>query len=329
MIKISHGRKKKAEYFPYQGAKEQAQQFEAELKGSVDRSDPGFPDFFQEFRLAYSNKSRVDNRGRKLGLESLDNSFKHLTPYFGKFKIRHITPTIIEGYKAARLDAGVKKRTINIELSGLSAYITWINETTGAQFKRPKRFSKKETKPPIPRPMTITQMADLLAHLTCDIKTMVALLAVCGLRREDVFSLRWSDYDHDSRTLTIQSKGGKERRVPISFEDLAFEVYAYAQCRHKTGLMFPSPRTGREYTDIRKSLNMAAKKAGIDRHINPHLLRHSFATALLEHGTDIRVIQELLGHSELATTQIYTHVVDTNKKAATDNLAALMQKQRC
>jgi len=80
----------------------------------------------------------------------------------------------------------------------------------------------------------------------------------------------------------------------------------------------------RPWVDIRRQIETAAKKAGISKHVTPHLFRHSFATALLNGGADIRVIQELLGHSELSTTQGYTQVADTIKRAETARLAAMV-----
>jgi site-specific recombinase XerD len=320
MIKISHGRKAKAEYIPFEGNREAALQLEAEIRGTVDRADPGFTDLLPEFKVAYRN------RASKRGFEVMENSLRHLTAYFGQFKMRHIAPSLIEQYKAKRLASGVKKRTINIELSGLSAYITWLNETTGSAYRRPKRFGKRETTPPMMRPLTVEEMGAVIDALDGDIRTMIEIMAACGLRRDEVFSLRKIDYDHASRIITVQGKGGKERRVPVSSLDLAERINEAARKNETSPLIFPSPRTGRQYTDIRKALAKAAEKAGVTKHVHPHLMRHSFATALLANGVDIRIVQELLGHSELATTQIYTHVMDITKRAATDVLAAAMEK---
>jgi len=334
MIKIFHGRKNPAEYIPFDGSREDALALEAEIRGTIDRTDPGFGDLLPEFKIAYRNRTS------KRGHEVLENSFRHLMAYFGQFKMRHIVSSLIEQYKAKRLQEGVKRRTINIELSGLSAYITWLNETTGSKFQRPKRFGKRETAPPLPRPLSVPEMVRVIHCLKEDIKAMVEIMAMCGLRRDETFNLKVFDYDHESRTLNVRNgKGGKDRRVPVSSADLCLRLQAMALKRLKEAeekaekekekinfselLLFPSPRTGRRYTDIRKSILAAAKEAGVAKHIHPHLLRHSFATALLNDGADIRVIQELLGHSELATTQIYTQVADVSKRGATDSLAAM------
>lgn len=332
MIKISR-KKEKPEYIPFEGSREDALALEAEIRGTIDRTDPGFGDLLPEFKIAYRNRTK------KRGYETLENSFRHLTAFFGQFRMRHITSSLIEQYKAKRLKDGVKRRTINIELSGLSAYITWLNETTGSKFTRPKRFGKRETAPPLPRPLTVQELAKVISCMEGDIKTMVEVMAMCGLRRDETFNLKVVDYDHESRTITVRNgKGGKDRRVPVSSPDLCQRLRdAYLKRLKEAGeklknseekinfaelLLFPSPRTGRRYTDIRKSILKAATAAGISKHIHPHLLRHSFATALLNGGADIRIIQELLGHAELATTQIYTQVADVSKRGATDVLAA-------
>lgn len=326
MIKISRGRGKKAKYIPYNGSREEAKIFENEIRGLADRSDPMFRDHLPEFKIAYRNRSS------KGGMMTLENSFSHLEPFFGGFLMRHITPLVIEQYKAKRLEDGVKKRTINIELSGLSAYITWINETFGTDFRKPKRFSKRETQAPLPNPLSLEEIAGILENLQGDLRTMVSLMSLCGLRRNEVFYLEAQQVNLHQRTLTIFGKGGKYRNVPYS--ELLQPALKEACEQRPEGVLFPSPRRGRDpvtrelverpWTDIRKPINKAAKAAGITRRINPHLFRHSFATALLNGGEDIRIIQELLGHSELATTMIYTQVADKTKRAATDGLAAKM-----
>ncbi len=315
MIKISHGRKGKAEYIPFQGPRPEALIFEQELRGLTNRDDPGFLDNLPEFLIAYRN------RASKRGMEVIQNSLKHLEAFFSGFKMRHIVPSLIERYKAARLQTGVKKRTINIELSGLSAYITWMNSTMGTAYLRPKRFSKKETTPPMPQILTPAELTEILMHLGGDIRIMISLMAMCGLRRNEVFSLTAENVDIPGQSLHIHGKGGKWRMVPIMSQPILEHLQKLC-LQHPAGPIFISPRTGKEWIDIRKQINKAATAAGITKHIHPHLFRHSFATALINDGTDIRIIQEILGHSELSTTQIYTQVANSSKRAAMGRLAA-------
>lgn len=230
--------------------------------------------------------------------------------------MRHLVPTLIEHYKANRLNDGVKKRTIIIELTALSAYIQYINETAGSEYKKPKKFSRRETATPMPQVLSINEIAAFLEMLDGDVRTMVELMVFAGLRKDEVFSLEVKGVGIESETLTVQGKGGKWRNAPIPFKPLLDKLKDLCETR-KEELLFISPRTGGKWVDIRKRITVAEKKANITKKITPHLFRHSFATAMVNGGTDIRIIQELLGHSEISTTQIYTHIADVSKRAAT------------
>ena len=315
MIKISHGRKGKADYIPYCGNREEALIFEREIRGLADRADPGFLDLLPDFKISYKNRVRANT------YKSLEYSLKHLEPFFAGYKMRHILPSIIEQYKAARLADGVKKRTINIELSALSAYITWINETTGSDFLRPKKFGKKETMPDMPMVLSVQEIVAILRELDGDVRIMVSLMGLCGLRRNEVLHLSADQIDTDGRCIRVVGKGGKWRMVPVA-DTLLMDLVTKKAQQNPAGPLFVSPRTGRAWVNIKSALQTAARKAGITKKVNPHLLRHSFATALVNDGADIRIIQELLGHSEIATTQIYTQIAANSKRAAVERLVA-------
>lgn len=314
MIKISRGRKNPAEYVPYCGSREEALAFERELRGLSETADPSWPDRLPEFLLAYRNRSRPR------GYEVVANSMRHLTAFFGGHKLRHIGPQLVEAYKADRLAAGVTKRTVNIELSALSAYLSWHNETYRTDYPRPRRFTKRETAPPLPRPLDVAEIAAILQALDGDVRTLVALMALCGLRKSEALTLTAADINPASRTLTILGKGGRERVVP--YAGLLEPLLDAARAEHPQGPLFPSRRRPGARRDIRKAILRAARAAGIDRNVHPHLFRHSFASILVNAGENLRTIQELLGHSELATTQIYTHVAALTKRRATEALAA-------
>ncbi|MHB8149956.1 MAG: tyrosine-type recombinase/integrase [Desulfobulbia bacterium] len=329
MIKISHGRKAPAEYIAYDGDEDGARTFEKHLRGQVNVLDPSFADNLPEFRIAYRN------RNSKSGTRSMENSLRHLQEFFGNYRMHQMVPMLIEQYKAQRLatvivsKTGIRrrisKRTVNIELSALSAYITWMNERWGSAYPRPKRFGKRETRPPMMHVLALSEVAAILENLDGDLRAMVALMAMCGLRKNEAFSLTAGDVDLVSRSIRVFGKGSKWRMVPVSSPALISRLKELVKLR-PTGPLFVSPRTGKAWVDIRKPIRGAAKKAGITKHITPHLFRHSFATALLNGGIDIRIIQKMLGHSELATTQIYTQVADSSMRAATEELVAMVAK---
>jgi len=123
-IKVYKGKKDGKSVFeviPFNGTKEEALAFERQLSGKISLLDPAFPDLLVDFLLGYKNRTKPR------GFEVMERSLAHLRPFFGQLKIRQIQPILIEKYKALRLDQGVKRRTINIELSALSVYFKWLH----------------------------------------------------------------------------------------------------------------------------------------------------------------------------------------------------------
>ncbi len=152
-------------------------------------------------------------------------------------------------------------------------------------------------------------------------RAMLELLYATGLRVSELVSLELNDLDLESRVLVARGKGGKERLVPVG-APAAEAVRGYlagARDRLLRGRrskdLFVTPR-GRRMTrqGMAKLLDRCARAAGIRRRISPHKLRHSFATHLLEGGADLRAVQAMLGHADVSTTQIYTHVDRTHVK---------------
>lgn len=141
----------------------------------------------------------------------------------------------------------------------------------------------------------------------------VAILSIAysaGLRVSEVVRLRPEDIDRDRRLLWIRGgKGRKDRYTLLSDTALAL-LDAYLEGADSGTWLFPGTRPGRPIStrSVQKVTAAARHRAGIAKPVTPHVLRHSFATHLLESGTDLRLIQELLGHASVRTTEIYTHV---------------------
>lgn len=163
----------------------------------------------------------------------------------------------------------------------------------------------------LPRVLSRTEVERLVAApRNPKHRAILMLLYSAGLRVSEVVRLKPGDLDEDRRTLLVrQSKGQKDRYTLLS--ERALEAVRRYRARFPvTGWLFPGPRPGRHLTErtVQKVVARAARRAGIERRVTPHVLRHSFATHLLEAGTDLRYIQELLGHASSRTTEIYTHV---------------------
>jgi integrase/recombinase XerD len=173
------------------------------------------------------------------------------------------------------------------------------------QLHRPKRekklpnvLSKEEIKKILEMPMNIKH------------RTMLSLIYSCGLRCGELLKMKPKDIDSKRMLVMIRlAKGKKDRIVPLSEKVLQLLREYYKRYRPKEWL-FEGQKVGEAYSErsLQLVLKHAIEKAGIKKPVSLHWLRHSYATHLLESGTDLRYIQELLGHKSSKTTEIYTHV---------------------
>lgn len=176
----------------------------------------------------------------------------------------------------------------------------------------------------LPEILTIEEIRSMLKIMSnIKHKLIIKLLYGCGLRVSEIVNLKKEDLNFDEKLIKINlAKGKKDRFVKIP-ESIIEELKGYCKINN-SDILFPSNRGGRLTKDtIQKVVQNSAKKAGIKKRVYPHLLRHSFATHLLEQGTDLRIIQKLLGHSDIKTTQIYTRISQAsikNIKSPLDNL---------
>jgi integrase/recombinase XerD len=146
-------------------------------------------------------------------------------------------------------------------------------------------------------------------------RALLEVLYASGLRAGEIVGLRLENYLREEKLLRVIGKGNRERVVPVGEKAVAALDRWLAKGRPllvkpKTGGEIFLGEHGRRLTTARvwQIVQEMAKRAGLQKKIWPHLLRHSFATHLLSHGADLRAIQEMLGHASLATTQVYTHV---------------------
>jgi integrase/recombinase XerD len=173
----------------------------------------------------------------------------------------------------------------------------------------------------LPKVLTVSEVSRLLSHESLGLqdKVIIELLYACGLRVSELVGLQVKCIDLGGGYLRVLGKGGKERLIPLS-EVSAAIVRQYLS---ETGLsgedsllvrldaLFKEPLNRREVWKRVRTMSGL-----IGREVSPHTFRHSFATHLLENGADLRVVQELLGHSDISTTQIYTQVSKRHVKMA-------------
>jgi site-specific recombinase XerD len=180
------------------------------------------------------------------------------------------------------------------------------------QFDEPLPLAKSTQRLPIVLNRTETQK---LFEVTTNIrhKVVLALLYYAGLRLDEVRNVKWQDIDFERELMDIKQAKNEKERIIFLHRNVRNLLVNYGV--RTSGFILMSER-GKEYDErtIQHIVKNAAKKAGITKKVTPHILRHSFATHLLEGGADIRYIQQLLGHKSLRTTQIYTHVANTDIK---------------
>ncbi|MEK6895757.1 MAG: site-specific tyrosine recombinase/integron integrase [Nanoarchaeota archaeon] len=214
--------------------------------------------------------------------------------------------------------------TIILFLSAIKyAYLNILKLDPTIGIKRPKREKK------IPTVLTKAEVKSLMNILdTRKSKLMVSLMYACGFRVSELINLKINDFDFTDKIGHVrQAKGKKDRIFNIPnflVDDLKKQIDL--QKKSTQEFLFTGPKGKLSSRNIQKIVSSAAFRAGINKDVHPHTLRHSFATHLLENNVDIRKIQELLGHSDLSTTQIYTHVSAEELKKIKSPIDSLMEK---
>lgn len=221
-----------------------------------------------------------------------------------KYEPNQITTQEVKNYIAQNLTSS-SSSTITLFLAAIKfAFTTLLKFDPTISIKRPK----KETK--IPNTLSKQELKLLLKNIKHEKShLMVSLIYAAGLRVSELTNLKIQDINLPEKTGFIrQSKGKKDRMFNVpDFLSNEIEEQIEKQKNLNQEHLFSGRSNKISERNIQKIISTAAKKAGL-QNIHTHTLRHSFATHLLEQGVDIRKIQELLGHSNLSTTQIYTHV---------------------
>jgi integrase/recombinase XerD len=216
-----------------------------------------------------------------------------------------VTVDDVKSYMAENL-TDKSSSTIIVFLSAIRyAFSTILEKDITINIKRPKREKR------IPDVLTRDELKKLLSVIpTKKSKLMLSLIYACGFRVSELINLKVNDLDFDEMTGYVRmGKGKKDRIFNIpKFLSKSLKKQVEKQKESASKYLFSGPNEKLTDRNIQKIVRVASKKANINKKVSPHTLRHSFATHLLEDGVDIRKIQELLGHADLSTTQIYTHI---------------------
>ena len=253
---------------------------------------------------------------------------------FGDWAQGHATPIMaisredILRYLLHRMDKGLKARSTARCLSCLRALYRYLQREKKLSDDPTLRVENPKLGRPLPETLTEQDVERLLAAPDINTsmgvrdRTMLEVLYACGLRVSELTSLQLSEINLRQGVIRIVGKGSKERLVPMGEESIAWVTRFLAEARLELlkrnlaqDCVFPSNRgVAMTRQTFWYRIKAHAQTAGIQKKLSPHTLRHAFATHLLNHGADLRVVQLLLGHSDLSTTQIYTHIAQHRMK---------------
>jgi integrase/recombinase XerD len=238
-----------------------------------------------------------------------------------------VTGLDVEGYLAHRVDLGLKPRSTARSISALKRFYQYfvreklISDTPMLNISQPKAGQS------LPKTLSEAEVEALLNAPNTEEamglrdKAMLELLYATGLRVSELVGLRLEQINLRQAVVFVKGKGNKERLVPLGEEAMywleQFLKGGRAQMiKHATDFVFPSKRgVGMTRQTFWHRIKHYAILAAVESPLSPHTMRHAFATHLLNHGADLRVVQMMLGHSDLSTTQIYTHVANERLKS--------------
>ena len=210
--------------------------------------------------------------------------------------------------------------TINRKLSSLKHFFIFLNKKRYVQHNPVINFSGLKNIKPLPKSLSITDVNVLLNapdssnFIGLRDKAMLELMYATGVRISELINLQYTNIDLTRSLIKVMGKGGKERMIPFG-DNASSWLIEYIEYRRKNNLSLKSrdffvSQQGKKMT--RQAFWHRVKQylaiSGLSDDVSPHTLRHAFATHLLNNGADLRSVQMLLGHSDLSTTQIYTHI---------------------
>jgi integrase/recombinase XerD len=234
-----------------------------------------------------------------------------------------VTAVRLREFLYALKDLGLSPSTIRRQISAIRTYYKFLVGEALAARDPSERIESPKLGRALPPVLTVAEIERLLASPNTDEplairdRALLEFAYATGARVSEVVALRLQDVLYEEGLARLFGKGSKQRLVPVGRRALgavalyAREIRPTFDRGHGRGLVFLNARgTPLSRVGAWSIIKRAARGAGLTKHVTPHTLRHTFATHLLEGGADLRAVQEMLGHADLSTTQIYTHVLD-------------------
>ena len=271
----------------------------------------------------YRRYMKLERNYSENTLDAYMSDLQKLLDYVGSegLHVLHVKLDDLRNFVAALVDIGISARSQSRILSGVRTFYTFLILDGYIEDDPTELLEWPKIGEHLPEVLSVEEVDRL--EQACDLskwegqrnRTIIEVLFSCGLRVSELINLRLSDLFLTEKFIRVMGKGKKERLVPISesaIKELQYWFMDRNLMKIKPGeedFVFLNRRGGHLtrmmiFTIVRR----LAEAAGIEKTISPHTLRHSFATALLEGGANLRAIQDMLGHERISTTQIYTHI---------------------
>jgi integrase/recombinase XerD len=280
---------------------------------------------------AYLEHLRVERRLAANTVESYARDLARLEQFAAARggSVEALTREDLERFVRRLMTSGLSPRSVGRMVAALRGFYRFLAGSGRLRADPAEHVEAPRTWPALPTSLSLEEVDRLIAQP--DVSTprglrdraLIELLYATGLRVSELVSLRPSDLHLQEGYLTCAGKGGKPRIVPVGQSAIRWVERYLADARpalvgpRGSPWVFVGNRRGAHLTRVAfwKRLKAYGRAAGLRSALSPHVLRHSFATHLLERGADLRAIQVMLGHANLSTTQIYTHVLEARLRA--------------
>lgn len=238
--------------------------------------------------------------------KSYINAFQNFLVFFSHKKIDDLKKNEIQEYLLSQLENGTSSSFQNLQINAIKFYYEKVLGRKREIYDLPR--PKKEHK--LPAVLSEEEIIKLFKQVSnIKHKAILYLIYSGGLRLSEVVNLKITDIDSKRNLILIRESKGKKDRTTLLSQALLELLRDYYREYKPENYLFEGQKGGQySVRSVQNIFRMALSKSGIKKHATVHTLRHSFATHLLERGTDLRYIQELLGHANSKTTEIYTHI---------------------
>jgi integrase/recombinase XerD len=283
---------------------------------------------------AYLTHLRVERRLADHTLESYSRDLQRLGEFAAALEkpVQRLDRHDLEGFVDSLMNEGLSPRSVARTVAAVRGFYRFAVLTQHLKTNPADDLQAPRAWPALPKFLGIEEVERLITQPDTATprglrdRALIEVLYATGLRVSELIHLRASDLNLEAGYLSTTGKGNKQRIVPIGDQAAGWLTKYIREGRpalmgkRTSPWLFVNAKQGGSLSRVGfwKILKAYGQKAGLPRALSPHVLRHSFATHLLEHGADLRSIQMMLGHADLSTTQIYTHVLEARLRAVYD-----------